>query len=284
MRSISVLAMAAMVATILTAPIARAGDLREVFSKHSAGSTAVVDHSVWDALLKVHVRVGKDGLNRVDYAGFKRDGRAQLQSYLKRLQAVDLAALDRPEQMAYWINLYNALTIEVVLDPYPVDSIRDIDISPGLFSNGPWGKKLVTVKGVSLSLDDIEHEILRKVWRDARIHYGVNCASIGCPNLSTDAFTGAAIDAQLTAAAKAYVNNPRGVHFDNGRVVVSKIYRWFVEDFDGDAAGVLRHLQAYAQPALAARLKQSGRIDSYAYDWAINDLNAPAVHAEMRGG
>ena len=110
-----------------------------------------------------------------------------LDDYLQMLESVQVTDLNPDEQFAYWINLYNALTIWVILEHYPVESIQDI--SYGLLTRGPWKENLATVEGVDLSLDDIEHEILRPVFQDNRIHYAVNCASIGCPNLQSTAFT-----------------------------------------------------------------------------------------------
>ncbi len=162
--------------------------------------------------------------------------------------------------------------MKLVLDHYPVDSIRDIDISPGLFADGPWERKLATVEGVGLSLDDIEHRILRPIWQDPRIHYVVNCAAVGCPNLMDRAFTGARWDEMMDAAARDYVNNWRGVRFDDGELIVSKLYVWYTEDFGGSESAVLDHLRRYAEPGLRGRLEDRERIDAYAYDWGLNDL------------
>ena len=160
-------------------------------------------------------------MNLVRYAAVSGSDRKALDAYLKRLGGTSVSKLKRSEQRAYWINLYNALTVQVILAHYPVESIRDIDISPGFFSDGPWGKKLMQVEGEEVSIDDIEHRILRPIWKDPRIHYAVNCASIGCPNLQPVAFTSANADTLLTEGAKAYVNHPRGVRFDGGSLVVS---------------------------------------------------------------
>jgi hypothetical protein len=157
-----------------------------------------------------------------------------------------------------------------VLDHYPVESIRDIDISPGLFATGPWDKKLISIEGENLTLNDIEHRIMRPIWRDPRIHYVVNCASIGCPNLRDRAYSGTEIDTALDRAATAYVNDPRGVSVVDGKVSVSKIYDWFIEDFGGSEGMVLRHLQRYAAPELAARLEAIGKLSDVHYDWSIN--------------
>ena len=182
-----------------------------------------------------------------------------------------VSGLGRDEQCAYWINLYNALTLEVVLDHYPVASIRDIDISPGLFSQGPWGKKLITVEGEPVSLNDIEHRILRPIWRDPRIHYAINCAAMGCPNLQPRPFTGRSLDHALDLAAMRFVDSPRGMQIEDGKLYVSSLYVWFVDDFGGDDAGVIHHLMAYAEPGTAMQLQKLDDIAGHSYDWRLND-------------
>ena len=184
---------------------------------------------------------------------------------------ISVSRLNRAEQMAYWINLYNALTVKVVLDHYPVASIRDIDISPGLFASGPWGKKLVRIEGRTLSLDDIEHRILRPIWHDGLTHYGVNCASMSCPDLSTQAYTGDNVYTLLRENARDYVNSPAGVRFDDGELVVSSIYDWYGQDFGGNDRAIISHLRRFAAPARSTRLDMRDTIDDYAYDWALND-------------
>jgi hypothetical protein len=162
------------------------------------------------------------------------------------------------------------LTVKTVLDHYPVESIRDIDISPGLFVDGPWKRKLVQVEGRQVSLDDIEHRILRPIWNDPRIHYAVNCASIGCPNLQARAFTAKGSQRLLDKAARDYVNHRRGVRVAGDRLVLSSFYSWFEPDFAVDG-GVMGHLKRYAGSALAARLDGFDEADDYAYDWRLND-------------
>ncbi|MCB2100678.1 MAG: DUF547 domain-containing protein, partial [Rhodobacterales bacterium] len=196
--------------------------------------------------------------------------RARLSAYIERLAAARPAALNRAEQMAFWINLYNALTVRVVLDHYPVMSIRDIDISPGFLADGPWGAPLVAVDGTDVSLNDIEHRILRPLWRDPRVHYAVNCASLGCPDLAARPYAAGDLEARLDTAARAYVNHPRGAAVKDGRLVVSSIYVWFGGDFGGDD-GVLAHLRQYAEPALAGALAAVTAIGDHRYDWGLND-------------
>jgi hypothetical protein len=241
------------------------------WSAHQAGSAERVDHGAWDRLLAARLVPGPDGINRFAYGAVSANERQALDSYIAMLVALPVSRLDRPEQRAYWINLYNALTIQVVLSRYPVKSIRDISISPGLFSSGPWGKKLVSVEGEPVSLDDIEHRVLRPIWRDPRTHYAVNCASIGCPNLLPKAFTAANMEELLNAGARAYVNHPRGARVEGGKLKVSSIYHWFQEDFGGNAAGVTRHLRQYAEGPQAQALAGVASIDGHDYDWALND-------------
>ncbi len=234
-----------------------------------SGSAGPVDHSAWDAFLAEYARLDGDGLRRIDYSAASA-GRGALQDYLALLQSVDPTTLPRPEQFAYWANLYNAATVEVVLAAYPVESIRKIGGS--LFSPGPWGEEVVTVAGRALSLDDIEHGILRPIWGDPRIHYAVNCASVGCPNVGASAFRAEGLEEALDAAARDYVNHPRGAEVRNGRLYVSSIYDWFDVDFGGDDAGVIAHLRSFADPELAGALEGITRISGDDYDWALNDV------------
>ncbi len=239
------------------------------FTGRQAGST-VADHAVFDALLSRRARNSRDGVVRVDYAGWRGSAadRAALGRYVEALSALDPLSLTRPEQFAYWANLYNALTIRVVVDEWPVRSIRDIRSS--LLVAGPWRKTVARVGGVDLSLDDIEHEILRKGWSDPRIHYAVNCASFSCPNLPLRAWRGVGLGPALDAAARSYVNHSRGVTFDGTALTVSSIYKWYAVDFGGTDARVIGHLADYAAAPLEARLRQTARIADDDYNWAIN--------------
>jgi hypothetical protein len=240
------------------------------WAAHDDASGRRIEAGGWDALLRRHVRPVAGGANRVRYRAFTAADRKQLDGFLAASARAEISRYPRSEQLAFWINLYNALTVKVVLDHYPVDSIRDIDTSPGLFSNGPWGAKLIRVEGEALSLDDIEHRILRPLWKDNRVHYAINCASIGCPDLQPFAFRGDRIDAQLDAAARGYVNDPRGVSVSGRKITVSRIYDWFIDDFGGSEAGVVAHLLRHAEPALARRIRAIGRLDGTAYDWRLN--------------
>lgn len=247
-----------------------APELWEGWEANNPKNTKAIDHSAWDKLLKKYVSTDKTGLNRFAYSKVTKADRKALKDYISRLTKITITNRARNVQFAYWLNLYNALTIDVVLAHYPVKSIKDIDIS-GLLANGPWGKELVKIEDSDITLDDIEHGILRPIWKDPRIHYGVNCASIGCPNLLKQAFTGKNVNTLLDKAARDYVNHPRGMNIRNGKITVSKIYQWFAYDFGNSEKGVIKHLAKYASPKRAAALKKAGRISDTVYDWGINE-------------
>jgi hypothetical protein len=243
------------------------------FSPHTASSATTVDHGAWDAILKANIVAGADGINRLTYARMAGTPAAAIKRYIKTLETVAVATLDRPEQQAFWVNLYNAVTLDAVLDRYPVKSIYDVGLkdAQGVQQDGPWKAKLVTIGGTALSLDDIENAIIRPIFKDGRAHYALNCLSIGCPNMPPLALTGANLEATYEAGSRAFVNHPRAISFGtDGKVTASSIYDWFAVDFGG-FAGVVAHLQKYAGPDLKAKLTGLKTIDIYAYDWALAD-------------
>jgi hypothetical protein len=265
-------------ALFLADSVAQAAPKAELWArwqKQDATSVQKIDHSVWDRFLKQYVVANHpSGIHRVRYQAVTPEDFKNLQAYLKSMQAAAISAYNRNEQKAYWINLYNALTVELVLSRFPVASIRDINISPGLLARGPWGAKLATVEGERISLDDIEHRILRPIWKDNRVHYALNCASLGCPNLQPAAYTGDNTEGLLERGAKEFINHPRGVMIQGGKLRVSSIYVWFQEDFGGDAEDLMEHWQTYAEPKLAQALgKYSGGL-SHDYDWRLNGAEA----------
>ncbi len=254
---------------------ALAASVAQKFAVNSARNGKTVDHSAWDKLLKSYVVPAPTGqLTRVKYAKFKASGAAALKSYIARLEAVDPTKLGRNEQFAFWANLYNAKTVDVVLDKYPVKSIKKIRLGGSFLASitgGPWKAKIMTVNGTKLSLDDIEHGIMRPNFKDPRVHYAVNCASVGCPNLGTEAFTGAKLQKQLDKGAVSYINSPRGFKISGSKVTASSIYNWFDDDFGGSEEGVIKHALKYAAPGLKAKLTAARGISSYGYDWTLND-------------
>lgn len=233
------------------------------------GSSGDPDYGPWADFLARWLRPTPGDVTLVDYAGAVAAGaRAPLQAWLADTQMIDPTTLDRDAAFCWWVNLYNAATIDLVLREYPVRTI--LQIEGGLFNTGPWNEEILSVNGQSLTLNNIEHGVLRPIWGDPRIHYAVNCASVGCPNLKTTPWTSATLEADLDAGAKAYVNHPRGARFDDGQLVTSKIYDWFEVDFGDSAAGVIAHLRQYAEGDLAARLANATRIANSEYDWNLN--------------
>lgn len=211
------------------------------------------------------------GIARFDYAGLKASQSDQkvLADYIQSLEAKDPNTLSAPEATAYWANLYNAVTLKVVVDNYPVKSIKEI--RSGAFSAGPWKKKLTTVNGNPMTLDEIEHETLRKKYPSPLIHYMVNCASIGCPNLKSSLWNASTLDADRKEAARTFINSARGAKVTSKGLVVSSIYDWFQEDFGGSKAGVVEHLSQYATGDLKSAIDGRAKIKSFDYDWTLNE-------------
>lgn len=237
---------------------------------HNPASSITVEHGEWGAFLDRYLVTGHpSGVNRVRYGSVSQSDRRVLQSYLDKLQATPVSELSRDEQLAFWINLYNAATVDLILDHYPVESIRDI--GGGVMSRGPWDDPLLRVEGEELTLNDVEHRIIRPIWQDERIHYVVNCASIGCPNLYPEPLTAANWERVFEESAEAYTTHDRGARFRRNRLILSSIYDWYVADFGDSVEGVIAHLTDYVDPALAARLENhDGRV-SYEYDWSLNE-------------
>lgn len=245
------------------------------WEKHDRSNGLAIDHRPWDDFLKKYlVSPHPSGINRLRYQSVSAEDRGLLKRYLTSLQELPISTYNRAEQRAYWINLYNAATVDLILWRYPVASIRDINISPGLFARGPWGAKLLAIEGEKLSLDDIEHRILRPIWQDNRVHYAVNCASLGCPNLQPTAYTVENTEALLEKGAREFINHPRGVTIKNGKLQVSSIYVWFQEDFGGDAEGLMEHWQNYAEPKLVDALSNYSGGLAHDYDWRLNGIES----------
>ena len=254
---------------------APAAELWPRWQKHDPASQRTIDHTAWQAFLERYVAADHpSGVNRFRYGAVTQADKSALDGYIAGLEKVAISTYGRNAQKAYWINLYNAVTIKVVLEHFPVKSIKDIRLSSGLFGGlfggGPWKAKLATVEAEELSLDDMEHRILRPIWADSRVHYAVNCASIGCPNLQAEPYTAENLERLLDRGAREYVNHPRGVAFVDARLLVSSIYDWFQADFGGSSPTVVEHLRKYAKPALRKRLEGYGGSLDFHYDWSLN--------------
>ena len=207
-----------------------------------------------------------NGINLVKYNSVTDADHETLKAYIKTLSNTDYSGFSQNEIMAYWFNLYNAETLNVVLDNYPVSSIKKIGFG------GPWDKKLLTVNGKEMSLNNIEHDTVRANYDEPRVHFAFNCGSIGCPNLKMTAWTADSLDADLDKAARDYVASPRGVTIDDGKIIVSSIFKWYKEDFGDSEQSALKYLAQYASGDKKAGLESAKDIDKFDYDWDLNEV------------
>lgn len=247
----------------------------ERWAAHQPYSELHVNHGAWAQFLSTYRRVSPGGAVQLAYRDVTAEDRRALNAYVDALGETPVSTLSRREQFAYWVNLYNALTVQLVLDHYPVASIREIEFGRSfvpsfLVDDGPWGHELILVEGIPLSLDHIEQRILRPLFREPRLHYVLNRAATGSPDLMAEPLDPDRTDDQLNAAARAFVNSPRAVQVDGNRAGVSSIYTWFREDFGGSQDGVLVHLRSHADPGLRAQLEAVTRVRDQGFDWSLN--------------
>lgn len=229
----------------------------------STGFAEPVDHGDYAALLHRHVRNGL-----VDYRGIQEE-EALLDQYLDTLAAVEADSLSSNEKFAFYVNAYNAWTLKFILTRYPdIDSIKDLG---GLFSS-PWKKKIAQINGKVLTLDQIEHDILRKQFKDARVHFAVNCASMSCPPLLNEPYTGDRLDEQLNKVTRAFINDIHSNRLEGDTLWVSKIFDWFSEDFNDN---ILSYFIQFAEEPLKSRLFENQeriQINYNRYDWSLNKI------------
>ena len=230
-------------------------------------ATPVVDHAAWNAMLGAYVTAGM-----VDYDAFQRDPR--FAAYLAQLGRVQAATLPRTEQLAYWINVYNAYTIQLLNSRKERRSIRNINKVLGVTLKSPWAEPIVKADRRTLTLDDVEHEIIRKQFKDPRIHVALVCAALGCPPLRSEAFTAERLEAQLDDQARVFLAQTAKNRVDvkSGTVYGSPIFTWYREDFGGTLAGVGAFWAKYLPAGPEQNLVRSGKftwVDTE-YDWRIN--------------
>lgn len=221
----------------------------------------VISHHKWQTILDLYL-IHQGEYTLFKYSHVTPQHKEQLDHYVSDLSQTDPRQLNKKEQYAYWINLYNALTVQLILDKYPVSSITKIG---SWFGFGPWDEEITTIAGKQLSLNDIEHRILRPIWGDPRTHYAVNCASLGCPNLQDEAFTAHNTERLLNKAAHQFINSSKGVSFAEDKLILSSIYDWFAEDF-GSQKQLFQHLAQYRTGIQS----YNNRIE-YKYDWKLNE-------------
>ncbi len=222
-----------------------------------------VSHKIWDNLVKKHVSPS----GNVDYKGFIQDS-VQLNQYLALLSeaAPDPKKWSRDAQIAYWINAYNAFTVKLIADNYPVKSIKDL--GGGLYKiNTTWDIKFINIGGQELDLNNIEHKILRKDFEEPRIHFAVNCASVSCPKLRTEAYTGPKLEEQLSDQTRDFLaNKSKNEFFSPNKAEVSKLFTWFSGDFK-IGGSVIPFINQYAP----IQLKEDAALDYKDYNWNLNE-------------
>ncbi len=234
-----------------------------------------VDYSAWNTLLGKYY----DPARGMNYKALKANDSAALQQLRQRMATVDVAALPKNDQFAYWINLYNISVVATVVEGYPVKSIRDLSTDPIIRLN-VFKKETIAIKGGKISLDAIENVKVREGWKDPRIHFAINCAANTCPPIRPEAYVGARIGAQLDDQVKKFMAGPFGAKFkpdgSSLEVNVTKIMDWFSGDFEkwggGRAAFLRKYVPADQQKMLDAA---KGKVDfEFApYDWKLNDTS-----------
>ena len=230
----------------------------------SAVAAAPVDHSAFDKLLKKYV----NDKGMVNYKGLKADQK-EFNSYLNMLSKNPPAASwSKQEQMAYWINAYNAYTIRLILDHYPLKSIKDIGSSIQIpFVTTPWASKFFTIGGEKMSLDEIEHGTLRKKYNDPRIHFALVCASMSCPRLRPEAYTAAKLEQQLDDQGRDFLNNPAKNKITAGKTQLSKYFDWYKGDWNDNGQSVVKWVNKYS----TTKITDNTEISYLDYNWKLNE-------------
>ncbi len=222
------------------------------------------DYKVWNKILEKYVNDNGD----VDYEGLKQDSMI-LKTFLDTLatRSPDEASWSREEQIAYWINAYNAFTLKLIIDHYPLGSIKDIGSSIQIpFVYSPWDIKFIKIHGQALDLNDIEHGILRRKFDEPRIHFAVNCASRSCPPLRREAYSAEKLNAQLDDQARRFINDPSRNKITKDDAFVSKIFQWYGSDFTKSGS-----LKVYVNKYSKIKIDPGAEIKFMFYDWSLNE-------------
>ena len=229
-----------------------------------------LDHSAWQKTLDEYLVVNHpSGINRFDYARVSKPHKLRLAVYIAYIAQFDPRQLSRDEQKAMWLNLYNVLVVAAVLNQQSIPEIDSIRRVGG--EDGPWRGSMLKMVTQDISLDVIEHNILRPIWNDPRIHFALHRATLGSANLQPQVFTHKNIEQQLDQATREFVNSVRGVSFVENRLLLSTLFNWYSADFGGGIANVKKFLAKYATPELAIKIARSRRV-RYRYQWSLNRL------------
>ncbi len=232
-----------------------------IWDKSDETTQRIIDHGQFDHVLENYVLPNhQSGINRFRYGDIKRADRKKLDCYIKKLSRLDPTEYSRREQKAYWLNLYNALTIREVLRLYPIDAMLSTDFTD---------RQLVSVNSSKLSLNDIQNRILRPLWKDRKVLFGLSCATLGCPNIQDRAFTGSNSKSMLRKSTREFINHPRGLVVHKKQLQASKLFDWYADDFGSDK-NMIKFLAHYADDRKALYLLGFDGDINYAFDTRLN--------------
>jgi len=230
-------------------------DMLEVVDiEDSQINTQAFDHSAWNQLLQKHV----SDQGNVDYKGFRADNKA-FNSYLKSLsENPPQNSWSEDETLAYWMNVYNAFTVKLILDNYPTNSIKDID--------GPWGQRFIKIGEKWYTLNDVEHRIIRKM-NEPRIHFALVCAAVSCPRLYNKAFTAGNLEKDLAMLTRGFLNDNSKNELSRNSIKLSKIFKWYGGDFKKNGSSLIDFLNQYSEVSISTNVKKS----FMDYNWKLNE-------------
>lgn len=238
--------------------------LWDYWLKSDESSSKVISYDVYNNFLKKYSSNSKGNI-LLFYSRVTKQDKDGLESFLESLSNIKISEYSKDQQKAYWINLYNILTIDIILNHYPVDSILDIKTS-GFFKSGPWDQDIIEIEGQVVTLNDIEHRILRPIWKDKRLHFVLNCGSIGCPNLGVTAYIPKNMENSLILAESTFINSPKAVSIEGKKVTLSSIFDWYRIDFGKSEEDVIKYLSRIK------KINLDGYKISYDYDWNLNEI------------
>ncbi|MEM7163475.1 MAG: DUF547 domain-containing protein [Bacteroidota bacterium] len=229
---------------------------RKEIKEHSSTGSKAQSHSLFTQVLKKHVSQNGE----VDYIGIQSN--RNFSSYLSQLQSghPDSKSWSREERLAYWINAYNAFTLKLVIDHYPVESIKDIP--------NCWSREFIQIEDTKYSLEQIEHSILRDIYKEPRIHFAINCASFSCPKLQPFAFEAQELEDQLEKVTHSFINDINRNQISADKLELSKIFRWFKSDFTNTSS-----LKEFIQKYTAVNLDEATKIEYLEYNWELNEYS-----------
>lgn len=216
-----------------------------LWDKSNEANVNVIDHSLWDSLLaRYAVAEDEEGIVTFRYGDMDAQAHKQLDQYIDKLEHIEPRSYPKLEQKAFWMNLYNALTVQAVTENF--SALKKVDFSEPLAPE-VWSQKRVKIAGEKLSLNDIQHRILRPIWKDHRVLFGLNCATRDCPNLSPRAYTALNIKDQLSAAGQRFINNNTGLVYSNGVLHASRLFSEYMTDFAADEKTLTKVFAHYAR-------------------------------------